>query len=140
MKGTANTMTMGTCIKYLREQKGLSQAELGKSLNPPVNRAAINKWKTGRVENVKRNHIIQLAEILDTTPCKLMCFENQSDRLYATNEAEILELIQKHFGKDSITILQYFQKLNRLGKEKALENIDNLLQSSKYTEKKIPLY
>ncbi len=32
-------------------------------------------------------------------------------------------------------MLQYFQELNRLGKEKALEDIGDLTELSKYTEK-----
>lgn len=50
-------MTMGTYIKRLREEMGISKEELGRSLNPPVNRAAVNKWETGQVENIKRTHI-----------------------------------------------------------------------------------
>lgn len=53
-------MRMGLYIKHLREQIKLTQEELGKMLDPPVNKAAVNKWETGRVENIKRTHIIQL--------------------------------------------------------------------------------
>ena len=56
-------MTMGTYIKQLREGMGISQEELGKSLNPPVNRAAVNKWETGQVENIKRTHSAACKEV-----------------------------------------------------------------------------
>ena len=52
-KKDVTIMTMGTYIKQLREEMGISQEELGRSLNPPVNRAAVNKWETGQVENIK---------------------------------------------------------------------------------------
>lgn len=128
-------MTMGAYIKYLREQAGLSQEELGKSLNPPVNRAAVNKWETGQVENIKRNHIQQLARKFGVTPCDLMCFDNQFDTPVLAEEVKTLEMVQKHFGKDAVRLLQYFQELNHIGKEKALEDIGDLTELSKYTEK-----
>ena len=52
-------MTMGEYIKYLREGgnvygKKWTQEELGQEFTPPVNRAAVNKWETNRVENIKK--------------------------------------------------------------------------------------
>ena len=57
-------MTMGEYIKELRTGNNVygkkwTQEELGAALNPPVNRAAVNKWETGLVENIKRKHIQQ---------------------------------------------------------------------------------
>ena len=53
-------MTMGEYIKQLRTSHGFSQEELGKMVG--VNRAAVNKWECGRVENIKRSTIEQLAK------------------------------------------------------------------------------
>ncbi|MCZ9313137.1 MAG: helix-turn-helix transcriptional regulator [Methanocorpusculum sp.] len=128
-------MTMGTYIKHLREQAGISQEELGKSLNPPVNRAAVNKWETGQVENIKRTHIQQLARKFGVTPSELMCFDSQFDTPKLAEEVKAVELVQKHFGMDAVRMLQYFQELNHTGKEKALEDLGDLVQLSKYTEK-----
>lgn len=128
-------MTMGAYIKHLREQAGLSQEELGKSLNPPVNRAAVNKWETGQVENIKRNHIQQLARKFGVTPCDLMCFDNQFDTPVLAEERKTMDMIQKVFGKDAKQLMEYFLKLNHIGKEKALEDIGDLTELSKYTEK-----
>lgn len=128
-------MTMGQYIKQLREDAGLSQEELGKSLNPPVNRAAVQKWETDKVENIKRTHIQQLARKFGVSPCELMCFDDRFDSAKAAEETKTLELVQKHFGKDAVRLLQYFQELNHIGKEKALEDIGDLTELSKYTEK-----
>ncbi|MDO4618003.1 MAG: helix-turn-helix transcriptional regulator [Clostridia bacterium] len=135
LKGSAIIMTMGTYIKHLREQAGISQEELGKSLNPPVNRAAVNKWETGQVENIKRTHIQQLANKFGVTPCELMCFDSKFDTPRLAEEVKAIELVQKHFGMDAVRMLQYFQELNHIGKEKALEDLGDLVQLSKYTEK-----
>lgn len=127
-------MTMGTYIKKLRKEMGISQEELGRSLNPPVNRAAVNKWETGQVENIKRTHIQQLARKFGITPCELMCFDDKFDTPLLAEQVKTLELIQKHFGKDAVQLLQYFQELNAVGQSKALEDIDDLTQLSKYTD------
>ena len=73
--------TMGQYIRELRTAEGLSQEELGKMLTPPVNRAAVNKWETGQVENIKRNHIQQLAKHFGISPAKLMCFEDPDEQV-----------------------------------------------------------
>lgn len=127
-------MTMGQMIKYYREEMQLSQEELGQSLDPPVNRAAVNKWETGQVENIKRTHIQQLARKFGITPCELMCFDDKFDTPLLAEQVKTLELIQKHFGKDAVQLLQYFQELNAVGQSKALEDIDDLTQLSKYTD------
>ena len=49
-------------------------------LTPPVKRAAVNKWETGQVENIKRNHIQQLAKHFGISPAKLMCFEDPDEQ------------------------------------------------------------
>lgn len=48
-------MTTGERIKELRLQKGLSQEELGAMIG--VKKAAINKYETGVVVNLKRSTI-----------------------------------------------------------------------------------
>lgn len=128
-------MTMGQYIKYLREELHMSQEELGKSLKPQVNRAAINKWETGQVENIKRTHIQQLAKKFGVKPCELMCFDDKYDSPVLAEEVKTLELVQNHYGKDSVQLLQYFQELNKNGQQKALESIGDLTELSKYTEK-----
>lgn len=57
-------------IKYLRTQKGLSQEELGKIVG--LQKAAINKYETGRVVNIKKNMLQKLAVALDVSPADLL--------------------------------------------------------------------
>lgn len=59
-------MTTGERIKLLRKSHNLTQEELGKKIG--VQKAAIQKYEKGTVKNIKRDSIIKLAEILDTTP------------------------------------------------------------------------
>lgn len=129
-------MTMGTYIKQLREEIGISQEELGRQLNPPVNRAAVNKWETGQVENIKRTHIQQLAKKFGVSPCELMCFDDRFDSAKAAEETKAIELVQKHFGKDAVHVLQMFMELNQTGQQKVLEDLSDMTELSKYTEKR----
>lgn len=131
-------MTMGEYIKKLRTGNNTygrkwSQEELGSALNPPVNRAAVNKWESGQVENLKRTHIQQLAKIFGVKPCELMCFDDQIDSSKISEEVKVIEQVQNVFGKDAVQLLQYFNELNDLGKQKALEDLDDLTELPKYT-------
>ena len=128
-------MKMGEYIKYLRTGgnqygKKWSQEELGQLLDPPVNRGAVNKWELGVVENIKRNHIQQLAKLFGVKPCDLMCFDCDEEKI--AEEVKVIEQIQKVFGKNAVKLLQHFYELNDLGKEKALEDIVDLTEHPKY--------
>ena len=131
-------MTMGEYIKKLRSGHNIygrkwSQEELGAALNPPVNRAAVNKWETGLVENIKRTHIQQLAKMFGVTPTELMCFDDQVDSSKVSKEVKVIEQVQDLFGKDAVQLLQYFNELNEDGKQKVLEAIGDLVDHPKYT-------
>jgi transcriptional regulator with XRE-family HTH domain len=132
-------MTMGEYIKKLRSGENIygrkwSQEELGAALKPPVNRAAVNKWETGLVENLKRTHIQQLAEMFGVSPCDLMCFDDQIDSSKIAEEVKLIEAVQGEFGKDAVLLLQYFNELNENGKQKALKDISDLADHPKYAK------
>lgn len=59
-------MKVGDYIKKLRTEKGLTQEELGEMLG--VKRAAVNKWESGMVQNLKRTTIQKLAIIFNVNP------------------------------------------------------------------------
>ena len=63
-------MTTGDRIKQLRLALGMSQEELGQKVG--VKKAAINKYETGIVVNLKRSVIDKLSTALHTTPSYLM--------------------------------------------------------------------
>lgn len=132
-------MTMGEYIKKLRNGgnvygKRWSQEELGQALNPPVNRSAVNKWEHGIVENIKRTHIQQLADMFGVRPCELMCFDDQIDSSKLSKEVKVIEQIQEFFGKDAVELLRLFNDLNETGRQKALEDLGDLTELSKYTK------
>lgn len=67
-------MTTGQRIRTLRQAKGWSQEELG--LRIGVKKAAVNKYESGLVVNLKRTVVEALAAALDTTPAYLLGYED----------------------------------------------------------------
>lgn len=73
---------MGAYIKQLRKEHGLTQEELGQRMTPPLQRAAIAKWETGRTQNIKRTQIEQLSKLFGIKPSELMCIKKDDVNEY----------------------------------------------------------
>ena len=104
-------MEMGGYIKQLRTDMGLTQEELGNMLVPKVNRQAVNNWEHGRVENIRRSHIAQMAQIFDVSPVDLMCLT---------------------LRKDTNGISDLYSRLDDFDKGRVTAYIENILMSDKY--------
>ena len=63
-------MTIGEKIKRLRKEHHMTQEELGDAIG--VKKAAINKYETGLVVNLKREVIAKIARAFDVNPVWLM--------------------------------------------------------------------
>lgn len=81
-------MTTGEKIKQLRKQLGMTQEELGDLIG--VQKAAINKYETGVVVNLKKSTIHALAKALHVSPVELLSPEESPDDQPQTVEARIL--------------------------------------------------
>ena len=81
-------LTTGEKIKQLRKQLGLTQEELGNLVG--VQKAAINKYETGVVVNLKQATIASLAKALHVSPVELLSPEEPPDTQPQTNEARII--------------------------------------------------
>lgn len=92
-------MNVGDYIKKLRTEKGLTQEELGEMLG--VKRAAVNKWESGMVQNLKRTTIQKLAVIFNVNPATFIdgseSFESEKEnkpplKLPNADEQELLTI------------------------------------------------
>ena len=63
-------MDMGSIIKQLRQEKGLTQEQLGKIID--VQRSTINKYEKGFVKNMKRSSIQKMADFFGVSPSYLL--------------------------------------------------------------------
>lgn len=98
--------TMPDRIKERRIAMGLTQEELAEKLG--LQKSAIAKYENGRVENIKRSVIQNMAEILHCRPSYLLAFEDDS------------------------VIMAYYNQLNDLGQETATEQVRLLTLDKKY--------
>lgn len=77
-------MGMAERIKEKRIESGLTQEELGEKLG--LQKSAIAKYENGRVENIKRSVIADMAKIFNCSPTYLMDFDEPE--VVRSNKAE----------------------------------------------------
>lgn len=107
-------LNVGEYIKILRIQKGMTQEELGKLIG--VKRAAVQKWECGRVQNLKRTTIQKLSSIFEVDPSSFIAEHK----------------ITTAFSEDALSLVAKYEKLNKSGKSKTHDYIDDLLDNDKY--------
>ena len=112
-------MTMGEYIKQLRLEHGWSQEELGKKVG--VNRAAVNKWEQGTVENIKRSTIKALSSVFGVSPCDLMKWDEPKE---TEKKLNIDELIEQSYGKNASDMLSLFLKLDNVDQLRIIERME----------------
>ena len=70
-------MEMAERIKERRKAMGYTQTELGEKLG--LQASAIAKYENGRVENIKRSTIADMAEVLGCSPSYLMGWSDSAE-------------------------------------------------------------
>lgn len=78
---------IGLLLKNKRQEKGLTQSELGEILG--VGNTAVYKWEKGIVRNIKRSTIQALAEILGISPLSIVGFREETKRRIVVEEDEV---------------------------------------------------
>lgn len=73
-------MTVGERIKWVRENKGMSQEELAKKMGYK-DRSSVTKIEKGSDDNIYLDTIQKVADILECSPLYLMGWENYQDNL-----------------------------------------------------------
>ena len=113
-------MKMSERIKERRHALGLTQEELATKLG--LQKSAIAKYENGRVSNIKRSVISEMSRILDCSPTYLMGFDDPVPSAASVS-----------IEPDEEKLLSSYRKLNKTGKEKALEYISDMTDLEKYT-------
>ena len=83
-------MITGERIKKLRKEHKLTQEELGKMLG--VQKAAIQKYEKGTVKNIKKESILKLADILDTTPEYILGWDGAANSLEPVSAEDFVKV------------------------------------------------
>lgn len=112
-------MTVGERIKNYRLERGWTQEELGKQLG--VGKAAIQKYESGQVQNLKSSTIKTLCDLFDARP-----FDFIFDDLDYEEKPEI-EIVNM-----KTNFLKLFTALNAAGQQKVIDYISDLHELPKY--------
>lgn len=94
-------MNTGEILKQLRIQKGLTQEELGNLVG--LKKAAINKYESGKVENIKRSTIQKFSDIFNVSPAIIMGWSS-------TEEYDIVNSIEDNDIKEFIELFLQLDK------------------------------
>jgi len=117
------TVSPGARIKELRTLAGMSQEELGRRVG--VQRAAINKYEKGTVENIPIKTIEKIAITFDVSPTYIVGWNgDESNPLSA--EVKIIQGVKKFYGCDSVELLAQFIELTPKGRKRVLQYIEDI--------------
>lgn len=134
-------------IKQLREQNHTTQKDLARLLNMEV--AGISKIETGRVP-LKDRYIITLANYFNVSTDYLLCVSNNPNlsnvsdyypkEIFEYRRIDIIDIINLIDKNENIIpevkqLIKNYIQLNKIGKKKLLENMQDLLSIDKYIEK-----
>ena len=115
----------GQRIKELRTLAGLSQEELGGRVG--VQRAAINKYEKGTVENIPIKTIEKIANVFDVSPTYIVGWNGDESNPLAA-EVKVLQGIKRFYGNEVIAIIETYTKLNSTGKRRVRQYVEDMGQ------------
>lgn len=122
---------IGRKIKQLREEREWSQEYLA-SLMGYKSKSSINKIEMG-INDIPQSKVLQFAQVFDISPAELlMDTERTPNETELASEVQILEEVQKRYGKQAVQMLEIFIKLNADGMKRAIETIEPLIEISRF--------
>lgn len=126
-------MEIGKRIKMLRSTSGLTQDELGEKLG--VKKAAVQKYESGSIVNLKVDTIKTLAEIFNVTPAYIMGWDKFDEEINTDEikkEIRLVELLDDRFDEVRKDLIFKAFDLNEEGKNKLFSYLNDLVQLDKY--------
>ncbi len=117
------TVCPGTRIRELRTLANMSQEELGRRVG--VQRAAINKYEKGTVENIPIKTIEHIAQVFDVSPTYIVGWSGNEGNQLAM-EVRVIQGIKLFFGSDAVEVLETYTNLNELGKKRVRQYLDDM--------------
>lgn len=126
------TVSPGTRIRELRMISGLSQEELGRRIG--VQRAAVNKYEIGTVQNIPITTIEKLAQVFNVSPNYIMGWDYKDADPLST-EVRVIQGVKHFYGKESVELLENFTLLTPKGKKRVLQYMDDIYCTYEDTEK-----
>ena len=128
-------MTVGERIKNIRQNKRMTQKELGEKLGG-ISQQQIGQWENG-IKKPKINTIVKIAKALDVGLFDLIDSAEYNSIIDAEVDAQIDANIKS--GKihvvtpDEQALTSDYLKLNDLGKTEARKRVQELTEITRYT-------
>ena len=135
-------MTIGDKIKQLRTEREWSQEQVARMLGYK-SRSTINKIELG-INELTQSKIVAFANLFEVEPWQLLNDEplnmveiksqwERTDRERMIQaEVKVYEDVQSLFGKSAFELLSIFNQLNKAGQEKALAQIQDMIEIAQY--------
>lgn len=122
-------MKVGDKIKKYRLEKGMTQEEVGKYLG--VGKAAVQKYESGQVQNLKSSHIKKLCVLFNRRPWD---FIFDDDPKYINDEMKMSDMsaLRDIVGAEWLIILEQLQQINEIGQNKIKEYIRDIAKIDEY--------
>ncbi len=114
----------GKRVKSMRKKKQMTQIQLAQMIGKKE--TTIRKYENGSIE-APWNVIEEIAGALDVSP-----FDLTVDIEQLRTDIKLQENIQKAYGAEALSLLNDFDSLNQIGKQKACEYVSDLTEISKY--------
>lgn len=111
-------MEMADRIKERRLAMNYTQEELASKLG--LQKSAIAKYENGRVENIKRSVIFDLARILECSPSYLMGWDGKFSEESAVISAKVAK------SPDLKQLVSLYLSLNEVGKAKSMDYVSEM--------------
>lgn len=122
-------MKVGDKIKKYRLEKGMTQEEVGKHLG--VGKAAVQKYESGQVQNLKAAHIKKLCMLFNRRPWDFI-FDDDDEPKPADFKMNDMTILKDVVGAEWLIILEDLQKINELGQTKIKEYIRDIAKIDEY--------
>jgi transcriptional regulator with XRE-family HTH domain len=117
------SVSPGARIKYLRQLTNMSQEELGRMVG--VQRAAINKYEKGTVENIPIKTIEKIAKAFDVSPTYIVGWSNSDSNLLSF-EVKVIQGVKYFYGVEAVNLLEIYSTLDNQGKKRMLQYAEDM--------------
>ena len=101
-------MEIGDRVRMLREQQGMTQEELAHKLGYK-NKSSVAHIEKNR--DIPRSMVVQLADILGTSPCYLMGWEDKESTPIETNRSALTKLLDQMAEPEIDSMIDYAEYL-----------------------------
>ena len=92
-----------------------------------MQRAAIQKYEKGTVQNIPINTVENIAKVFDVSPTYLVGWDDISGTPLSA-EVRILQGVKKFYGSDAVDLLESFMTLSKDGRKRVCLYAEDMIK------------